>query len=260
MKEYIFEIQEEFTPFILSAVVGLDSFFYGVFDKEYNLCVCYAFDDITFDDYFVGVLSNRLFEYQNIPQKVTFTTKPFLHVDRKDKELTDLFPAFDDKILQSEEFTSDRIMVMYGLGKDHIDFLNTCLPKAYYHHISTVMHTTSAHENQLKIYLHADKNVANIVVSANDKLLYFNQFACVSDADYLYFTLMTYDLFKLDPHHTILKMSGRIKPSDTLYDLLRNYIKHVEFTNSSRYEVKGGLYSEMKHIYQDLYSTAVCES
>ena len=258
MKDFTYDIERGQTPYILSAVIGADSFFYGLFDKDYDLYSCVYLEDVVFDSHFAEQMRTSLTPYRDVKHVVSFSTKPFLHVPVSEEDIAKFYPAFDDKSINAEKFTATDIKVIYGLSDDQVSFVEQVFSNANYHHLSTVLNNVSYPSRKDKLLLHVEHNRAHILCSDTDKLRYYNQFECHTREDYLYFTLMAYDVLGLDPQTVPLEVSGRVEESSAIHDLLLGYVNHIQFSDSKHFKVADLRFRKSKHYYYDLYSTAIC--
>ncbi len=258
MKNFTYDIERSSAPYILSAVIGADSFFYGLFDADYNLYACKYYDDVDYDEAFTKVIAEEMKPYSGVRQVVSFSTKPFLHMGSDDETVVKYYPAYDDKQLAVEKFTTQEIRVLYGLDSQHLKFLEDCFDRPSYHHISTVLNHAFYPNTKKQLILHVDNGIAHLTYANQERMIYYNQFKCDDKKDYLYFTMMAYELLKLDPENVPLVISGRLEKSSEIYDLLYDYIRNIEFVNSRHLGVEDVRFRQSKHIYNDLYSTAIC--
>ena len=129
-------------PEILSAVIGADSFFYGLFSEEYKLLECQYYPISDFEDEsIIEKVKFDIYNIQNLKIKVTSTSKPFLHTEVNSSEkLLKLYPSFLNKETKEYKFTDQDVIVDYGLTKSQSIFLSQILNgNSKNFHISTVL-------------------------------------------------------------------------------------------------------------------------
>lgn len=260
MNSFGFNIDKGYTPNILSAIIGADSFFYGLFDENKNLYSCKHFKDVVFNDEFIGEISNLLSKYKDVKQKITFTTKPYLHLPENEEDITRFYPAFLDKRVESDVLDKQDLKVIYGLKAEHISFMEHCFNSPEVFHISKILTPRSTGIiTKPCVYAHIDDNTLHLIAHDMGNLKYYNQFRCEHKNDFLYFTMMVYDLMSYNRYEVPLHVSGRIDRSSEIYKLLYEYIKNVSFANTAGLIVSDIRFKETSHYYYDLYKTAICE-
>lgn len=259
MQDISYKISENIAPAKLSAVIGADSFFYGVFDKDYQLISCKYFESVDFSKAFRQDLLAELAPYSELDTTISFTTKPYLHLGEKDKKLANYYPAYNDKKLSIEKFTAQEVYVMYGLKPAQLKFIKKCFgEQVKIHHFSTVMQNAHYPYVGEKIYLHVDGKILHFFSASNEKLLYYNQFQSESKEDYLYYTLMVYEVLGFDAQSVPLLISGRLEEESAIYKLMHGYIQNISFVESLQFKLPASQSDHKQHYYHDLYSTAIC--
>ena len=63
----------------------------------------------------------------------------------------------------------------------------------------------------------------------NKELIFVNQFPFQSEKDFLYYVLLAYDQFKLDPKEVPLKVTGMLSKDSAIFKQIDRYIKEVSF-------------------------------
>lgn len=86
-------------------------------------------------------------------------------------------------------------------------------------------------------------------------LLYFNSFDFTRPADLLYYVLLGFDQFKLDPEKDVLNVSGAILEQSDEYKMLFRYIRNIQFTAPEiPFSLPNGSDSMPRHFWFDLLS------
>lgn len=249
-------------PEILSAVIGSDSFFYGLFSEDYKLLECQYYPITNFSQKaIVNKIKNDIFSIENLKIRVSSTSKPFLHSTPEDAgKVLKYFPSFLNKDTKDDKFTDQNVVVDYGLSKDQTQFLKSVLNGDFsLFHISTVMSNYFYPYSKKQIIAYIEDERVHLMHGHNTEFLYYNQFNCVHENDYLYFISLIYDQLKLDKEVDNLLLFGRLDMDFPLHTLLHGYFRHVEFVKSARLHVTDLRYRAKQHFYLDLFATALCE-
>ena len=258
MKDISFDITRSGPPHMLSAVLGADSFFYGLFDSSMQLYSCTYHENVLYDEAFITSLAGELSKYAGIPQKVAVGTKPYLHVPLGQEDVVKYYPAFDDKYLIEEKLSSSKAVVLYGIAAKHQRVLHECMDEPAVHHLSKVFHSQAPTSTDTHLMLHIDADRVHILATSQGELILYNQFYCGAKEDYLYYAMLMYDILGLDPNKVPLRLSGRVEQESEVYDLLYGYIRVVEFVKATESNYLADDQRQPLHVYDDLYSTALC--
>lgn len=260
MKDFTYEIKRDTKPHILSAIIGADSFFYGLFDQNYKLLGCTYQKDVDFSPAFVEQIAAELAPYADLQQRIAFSTKPFLHVSASEEDVSRYYPSYDDKLVEHEKLTAQDIKVLYGLKGRHLALVEEAFSKPECHHISTVLHNAAYPNRKVMVHMHIDNDTVHLLAAATDQLRYYNQFYCVDEKDYLYFVLLAYQQLGYDTNEVPLSVSGRVSKDSDIYNLMHGYIRHIDFVSPDLLRVEDIRFRKTKHYYHDLFSTSICGS
>lgn len=248
-------------PEILSAVIGADSFFYGLFTNDGLLLESeYYVVDSFADDALAEKIKSDIYSTQGLKVKVAYSGKPYLHNDKANAgSLLKYFPSFANKELDSDTLTDQDVMVDYGITKTHSKFLDRVIGKSdAQFHLSTVLANYYYPYTGSKLVAFLDNNKVHIMYAKDQKFLFYNQFDCVHENDYLYFIRLAYNEMALDPESTILELSGKVDMDSPIFKLLHGYIRNIEFMTSSVLDVKNLRFKAKQHYYLDLFATSIC--
>ena len=78
-----------------------------------------------------------------------------------------------------------------------------------------------------RLHLHVQDQRAHLTLYDGDQLIYHNRFPFQTAKDFLYYTLLIYDQFGLDPGEVPTYLSGTVLPEGELYRLLYRYVRHL---------------------------------
>lgn len=249
-------------PEILSATIGSDSFFYGLFSKDLELLECknYTISDFS-DEEMIEKVKFDIYSIQNLKIHIASVAKPYLHsVEADSGKLMSYFPAFQNKSNNENKFTAQDVVVDYGITKNQAEFLKRVLNgNAKNFHISTVLSNYFYPYSKKQLVGFVDKDKIHFFNGKDSKFIYYNQFNCVHEHDYLYFTSLLFDQFGFDRDKDTLLLGGRVDSNSPIYSSLFGYIRNVEFFKSEKLVVSDLRFRRKQHYYLDLFATAICE-
>lgn len=106
-----------------------------------------------------------------------------------------------------------------------------------YSHFSTILVnkilSIEKHAEDIKFYVHVNKDHFEIVVSDKGKLLLFNSFDFSSKEDFIYYILFAMEQLKLNPEKINVVLLGDIEKESGLYTILYKYVRHISFGKRS---------------------------
>lgn len=118
----------------------------------------------------------------------------------------------------------------------------------------------SSHQNGRRVYVHIRNQMAHIFLFEDDNFLFANSFAFQTDKDFIYFTMLVYDQFKLDSSTVPLYYSGFILEKSQLYHQLYRYIRYLNPVPRPVFFKYGKQSAAInKHFFFDLFSLKLCE-
>lgn len=172
----------------------------------------------------------------------SFVPTPFFDEDYKGSYL-----QYNTKVFETDYFSFDTI--------DKQDMVNVYVPYVNvnnylidqfgsfeYKHSSSVLVAklldASKNIDAVKMYIHVASNHFEIIVIQNHQLLLFNTFEYQTADDFLYYLLFTAEQLHLNPETFKLWLLGDIAESDELYQKAYQYIRNIEFFDTSDLEEK----------------------
>lgn len=91
----------------------------------------------------------------------------------------------------------------------------------------------------------------------HQELIFVNQFQFPSEKDFLYYVLLAYDQFKLDPNEVPLHIAGMLFRDSTIYQQLYLYIRHLDFVDlPAVFRSDLDLKEYPKHLFFDILNLA----
>jgi hypothetical protein len=165
-----------------------------------------------------ALVPNRLFQAEELPTYLS--------------ALTDLA---EGEVTQADELSFGDIKVVYQQNVAVADLLRKKFPTARLYGMATPFIEAAA---RLKTETRENYVVLNIyegrlqLVHFNEgKALFYNSFPFHSASDVMYYTLLVYEQFQLDPAKVPLLLSGELMESSDIYKMLFRYVADIHFTD-----------------------------
>ena len=261
MIDISFKNRSGLKPEILSAIIGSDSFFYGLFSEDLQLLECQHYKIEDFEDQdTIEKVKFDIYSIQNLKINVTCTSKPYLHSTVKESgTLLKFFPSFLNKDTKDNKFTDQDVVVDYGLTKSQSKFLKQVLNgNSTNFHISTVLSNYFYPYSRKKLIAFIESDKVHLIYGEGTQFKYYNQFNCVHENDYLYFISLIYNQLNLDRNEDALMLFGRVDMDSPIHALLHGYIRNIEYSKSEKLSISDLRYRAKQHYYLDLFATALC--
>lgn len=116
------------------------------------------------------------------------------------------------------------------------------------------------HSHQKTMFCHVDRGILHIVVTQDQKLLYYNQFAARKSEDYLKYIMTVFKEVGLSPKRSKVLMWGSLKQQSKHVELLKKYIREISYAGKPRYLNFSHAFDEIPdYHYFDTYSIFLCE-
>lgn len=132
-------------------------------------------------------------------------------------------------------------------------FPNMKLENALSSYIKQLETIISVHDLGYKVFVNALHDTLYIVVYRNRQLSYANVYEFSTAEDFLYYIMLIYKEFHLDPGSVPTYLSGKLDSNSTLHDLLKRYIREPAFIEELS-EPTLVIDSLPAHVYFDLSS------
>ncbi len=161
------------------------------------------------------LVPRRLFQHGNLAAYFKLLLNPAEYIYAYDE-----LPEFDAYLVYATE---------QGLAKLCTDFF----PRARIRHLAVPLLRQARDVNaseEHRIFVNIRNQVAQIAVFERQNLLFYNSFAFSASSDLLYYILMVYDQFRLDPRDIPLTVAGNLLEDSELYRLLYRFIRDIRFT------------------------------
>ena len=260
-----------------SILVGADSIYYMVNDAQLNVLALktYHFDarknlskgDALKEVFFEDLLLKEKFR----TTKIVFTTPHFTLVPAKFyvpniqrtyfKNLTDLD---ESTVFGTDYIKSIDAQNVYIADKSLMTQLTNFFPEAKTFHCFTTLiqgfQKISELRDGLQVFLNIRDGQAQVCFFDGKELVLANAYPFVVPQDLIYYLLMVYEQFKLNPESIPLSVTGSITEDSEIYKYLFRYVRNVSFVPAPQYFRFGNQFIGIpQHFYFDLYCMKLCE-
>jgi hypothetical protein len=193
----------------------------------------------------------------------TLVPEPFF-----DSDTAELFWNFNSTENAEGVVATDDLKLIHAKNIFAIPSLIQKMLKYWYYEIS-IHHHSTALINALLLSYKSDKSVTvnlnsndfDLVVTAGNKLVFYNCFKYATSEDFLYFLLFSLEQLQLNTESVELKLAGEIDKQSIYYKSLNKYFQKISFVDplqSFKYSYKfDGL---IPSTYFTLFSQFLCES
>lgn len=152
---------------------------------------------------------------------------------------------------------------IFALDKGLKTIIEGYFPNAQILHASTLLISgakeLSKHRSGHQVYLNVYDSSLQIVLMEDQELLFCNSYEFKTADDFIYFTLLAFDQFKLKPEAIPLYLSGQITDDSSIYKLMYRYIRHIHFIQLPNFLHFGPrVKNQTSHHYFNLYCSKLC--
>jgi len=138
----------------------------------------------------------------------------------------------------------------YFPGATHLHIVSPLIMQSYQH---------AQHHDEPQVFIHVGNGIMGIVLFKNSKLQLVNTFQYKSELDFMYYTLLVYEQFELDPETVPVLISGRAKKKTSTYEQLSKYVRNIQFIQAPSYYHYSSEFQNVDfHFYRDLLSMKLC--
>lgn len=216
--------------------------FQAIFSTDELLKFLYRKCHIAIGNSLVALVPERLFKPE---QASTFLG-----------ELTTL-PS--DAVVSFNELTALKTMVVYEQSTPLHQMLKAAQPSSKIFHRATPFlagctQKAAAQKNKV-LYANFQQTTFEICLFDNGQLHFYNNFEFQAAPDCLYFVLLVFEQFNLDPTQVPLNLSGQIAENSEIYKSLYRYIQNLVFTSPTKdIQLNSAFKNVPVHYYFTLFS------
>ncbi len=179
--------------------------------------------------------------------------------------LINLLPIHENETLLNNKLEKPAARQLFKLPSDLYRLMQSYFPAGRILHAYTCLINgfLKLHEADAgnQVFANVRSDVLHIVVFNEGTLSFSNSFKFTDVKDFIYYVLMVYKQFGLNPNEQKLLLSGYIRRESEIYKLLYRYIRYVEFVPFPKEFLFGSNFISTveEHTYFDLFQLALCE-
>lgn len=148
--------------------------------------------------------------------------------------------------------------MVWAAEKDLLAFVRSFLPNAAFFHVGSRLVSAwkkLASPYGPENYINVRGRSLQIAVFDRAELLFFNTFSYQNAQDFLYFSLLAFEQFKLDPSKTPLFLSGELVADSEIYRQLYRFIADIRFVpRPDRFVFPASAFTLPGHLNFDLFA------
>ena len=263
--------------------VGIRDFQCSIIDSRNNRCL--LFEEFTFEN--VKTIKTRLHVLKDLFENHSFLMAGFWNSIKlsikshkfslvpqsvfTNEGLSDylslsspLHPSFES-IFFYKHIASDAVNV-FAADKMLVDWI-----KSFYHAKEVLLvHQGSAfiegilkyddHTTEKSMFCLFDRGILHVAVTADKKLLYYNQFAVRKSPDYLKYIMLVFKELGLSQKKSKVLFWGNLTPQSPHIQLLKKYIRDISFGSRPSYLRYNYMFDEIPDQEGfDLFSVFLCD-
>lgn len=266
--------------YTLSILIGMDSFFYFVEDQLSNALVLkqiryqYTILDPTLQQKELELqrilMTEKLLQLPYSKVNICYSTSNFTLIPEEiyskhhnDAYLRQVTRVNDSQTVAAFKLNALDLHVVYSVDTVVVDIVKSYFPGARHMHIVAPLIMQSYEQCKKKdgqqLCLHVGNGIMGLILFDKIKLKLVNTFPFKSDLDFMYYTLMVYDQFNLDPKEVPVYVTGRSNKKTSTYDQMSKYVRHIDFIHPPSYYLYSTSFEHVDlHFYSDLLSMRLC--
>lgn len=187
----------------------------------------------------------------------------------KDEELPSYLAALTD-LADGEETQADVLSfgdakVVYQCNAAVASLIRKKMPTAHLYSLATpfleAAHAlrTNTMENYVVLNIHERR--LQLGYFSGNKLLFYNSFSFSSASDVLYYCLLVYEQFQLDPDKVPLMLAGELMQSSDIYKMLYRYVADIQFASLPGHITWNKKFNDLPaHQFFSLFGLTLCPS
>lgn len=179
----------------------------------------------------------------------------------------DRLPAYFNLLLPPAEYEYGydvlpefECFLVYALPPSPLRICRQYFPEGRIMHLATPLlknFRDLASRTDYSAFVNVRNQAAQIAVFDRLNLLFYNTFSCPKPADLLYFVLLAYDQFRLNPEDIPLTACGLLQEDSEAFRLLSRYIRDIRFAGiPASFQRPSEASSGPEHYWFDLYAVA----
>lgn len=261
----------------INILVGTTSIYYMVSDAEHQVLALRAYHyDARRDFSLRNGVQEIFFEDELLratfrTAKVAFSTRHFTLVpnalfdtNRIVEYLKSVANLNDADIIDFDTIMPIELTNVYNLEEQFTTIIESALPNiTNFHSLTTLINgfrvVASALTGQ-QVFINIRDNQIQILFFEDKNLIFVNSYYFKTSEDVIYYLLMVYEQFELDPQKVPLSIAGFLTMDSEIYRLIYRYIGHISFIGAPAYLRFGNQFAGLlPHFYFDLFSLYLCQ-
>ena len=173
--------------------------------------------------------------------------------------------TLDDKLVfEADSLKNIDFKNVYALENPLLKFTQATFPFAKRFHIFTALiygcQKIAEMRQGHQVFANIRDSHIQILFFDGKDLVFANAFPFNTPQDLIYFIMMVYEQFKLNPENIPLSISGAMTEDSDIFKYIYRYIRHVQFIAAPPYLRLGQEFTGIpQHFYFDLFSIKLCE-
>jgi Protein of unknown function (DUF3822) len=272
--EYSFSKQSSLY-YDLNILVGNDSIYYMITDAQFNIQVLKTVHfDLKKEKTPLSNLRDAFFDDSILKETyrsthIVFSTPHFTLVPSKFYDDTKKMTYFKNltNLSEADLITSDALQTefknVYIIDNQLYSFTKSIFPQAAVRHVFTALISgyqgiAEARQGH-QLFANVRDGWVQILFFDGKDLLFANSYPFKNTGDLLYFIMLVYEQFKLNPETVPLSISGSLTEDSDIYKVIFRYIRHLQFVPTPTYVRLGNQFTGVPpHFYFDLFSIKLC--
>jgi hypothetical protein len=214
----------------------------SIYAQDLNLGLHYGKQRVAIFNNMVTLVPNRLFNADELSTYFNLLLQPDAPLSYRYDDLREM----DAKLV-------------FAIDKNIVAFVGQNYPNASFLHSGSTLLVSwhkVAKRTEHDVFVNLRSQVAQIAVFDRRNLLFYNTFTYTKAADFLYFTLLSFDQLKLDPNAISLNICGELVEESEIYKLLYRYFKDIRFVEIPKglYQFPGSIEALPNHMNYDLFA------
>ncbi len=233
----------------LSILVGMDSLVYSIYDTDDNRLLVLRscefggkvgdgagpsdkLSRILGREDLLGSLYRRV-KIAFLQPSASLVPSRLYNEQEKTTYMDELTSVQQDGTLEVDDIEALKVKVVYNVAKEEMDLLKAKFPTCRFYNIATPFilgcHKMLPNGANEMAYACFEKEKFQLAVFDRGELLFYNTFPCEAASDVLYFVLLAFEQYNLDPMATPLLLSGQVVEDSEIYKTLYRYISEISF-------------------------------
>ena len=263
----------------LSVLIGLDRFSFLVSDTQHNLLFLRSY---TYNEEYLQIAGLKpaiedIFNSDNILKssfkrttigiinsKTTMIPAPWFHENFTVDYLANMVPLTESDEISYDFLEGVDAYHIYALPKSFLEDLHEIFSNPYIYHGISALILSFKREAELQrghqLFINVQNRLLQIFLFDGARLLFFNSFPYQSSKDFIYYVMLIYDRFDLNPEEDPVYISGKILEDSEIYHLLFRYVRFLNLVKlPTFYRFRKNIEKLPKHLFFDLLSLKLCE-